>query len=299
MNRVSDTQVELTWEDLRDDARQPRDDGTNPLAPERHYTVWRGTMGSWSSHTPLAGFASTTGTAVNDALRRTTVPVASGTSQYFLVSGVGANIRGTLGNASDGTPRPGLGGVTDLCGPIGYHSSATGWALWRCGQDLNLVNEHNEPVQLSDYRGRVVMLDFSAIWCAPCHAEADALETLHQAYRERDVVVLTILMDEGALGPNWDGRPNYQECVNWGDRSGANPDHTFACWADPVSCTGSPCSSGISQEGWPRYDAHNALPTNVVLDHGHRVVYTAGGYNPPVIASKFNALVGTVDTCLH
>jgi glucose/arabinose dehydrogenase/thiol-disulfide isomerase/thioredoxin len=297
VRRVSPTQVELTWEDLRNDARQPRDDGTNPLAPERVYTVWRGTMGSYGSHTQLAGFSSITGTAVNDALRRTTVPVTSTASQYFLVSGVGSNIRGTLGNDSDGNPRPGIT-ISDLCAQIGFHT-APSWPLFRCGQDMTLVDEHNEPVTLSDYRGRVVMLDFSAIWCAPCHAEADALETLYQAYRERGVVILTVLMDEAALGPNWDGRPTFQECVNWGDRTDPGIDHTFSCLADPVNCTGDPCGAGATQEGWPKYDAHNALPTNVVLDHGHRVVYTGAGYNPSAIAARFNALVGTTDSCLH
>jgi len=293
----SSSEVVVTWEDLREDARQPKDDGVNALPPARTYTVWRGTMGSYTGHTIVSGFSSITGTTVNDALRQTTVPVTAGTSQYFLVSGIGDNIRGTLGNGASG-PRPGLGAVIDLCVPTGYHQAPT-WSLWKCGQDFTLVDEHNHTRSLSEFRGRVVLLDFSAWWCGPCHSEADVLESLYQAYKDRGVEILTLMMDEEVVGPDWNGRPNYQDCVNWADRSGANPDHTFECWADPPTCTTDPCGAGTTQEGWPRYDAWNALPTNVVLDQAHRVVYTAAGYSAAAISQRFNALVGATDSCLH
>ena len=61
-----------------------------------------------------------------------------------------------------------------------------------------------------------------------------------------------------------------------------------------------PCvGSDTSQQSWWRYNAHGALPTNVILDRGMRVIYTDAGYAETTIRNKLTALVGAADTCLH
>ena len=51
-------------------------------------------------------------------------------------------------------------------------------------------------VQLSDYRGQVVVLNFWASWCIPCRDEAPVIEKLHREYRGRDVVFLGVNMQD-------------------------------------------------------------------------------------------------------
>lgn len=45
---------------------------------------------------------------------------------------------------------------------------------------------------LSDFRGKVVILNFWASWCDPCKEEAPLLQELSKEYEARDVVVLGV-----------------------------------------------------------------------------------------------------------
>lgn len=287
----SENEVEVSWEDLRSDAYQPRDDGADPLLPEREYSVWMGDLGNFYSHAVVDGLGATPGTAVNDALRSATFDSGEG-NKYFLVSARGANLEGSLGTDSSGTERPGYT-VTDLCENIGLHAEPD-FDLFTCGQNFTLVDEQGEEQSLYEWRGHPMMLDFSAEWCPPCRAEADVLENLHDDYKDRGVKVLTVLFDEESNGPNWVGRPTPAECQVWSDREDPNPDHTFPCWVDSLT-DGPP----YERQAWPLYNKFNSVPTNVVIDRGLRVVYTTGGYPESTIREKLDALVGTTDSCLH
>jgi thiol-disulfide isomerase/thioredoxin len=52
-----------------------------------------------------------------------------------------------------------------------------------------------EAVDLSQYRGRFVWVDFSAPWCGPCNGQAPALQKLEQTYAGK-VVFLTLLQSD-------------------------------------------------------------------------------------------------------
>jgi len=62
--------------------------------------------------------------------------------------------------------------------------------------DLTLKAIHGKPVSLSDYRGKVVLLDFWATWCPPCLKEIPQYIELYDAYKSRGLAVIGISMDE-------------------------------------------------------------------------------------------------------
>jgi|GEM_PF-2418395 len=51
-----------------------------------------------------------------------------------------------------------------------------------------LVNSDGQKKTLNDYRGKIVIMDFWATWCAPCVAAQPALQSIHEKYK--DVAVL-------------------------------------------------------------------------------------------------------------
>jgi peroxiredoxin len=53
-----------------------------------------------------------------------------------------------------------------------------------------------KPVALSAYRGKVVLIDFWASWCAPCLAQMPHLIALQARYRARGLQIVGISMDD-------------------------------------------------------------------------------------------------------
>jgi len=58
--------------------------------------------------------------------------------------------------------------------------------------DFSATTVTGEAVQLSNYRGDVVMLNFWATWCPPCRAEMPAIDAAYQRYRTQGFTVLAI-----------------------------------------------------------------------------------------------------------
>ena len=54
-----------------------------------------------------------------------------------------------------------------------------------------------EPVDLGDFEGKLVVLDFWATWCKPCFEVMPSLQRLHDSYAEKGLVVLGVSIDEG------------------------------------------------------------------------------------------------------
>ncbi len=63
--------------------------------------------------------------------------------------------------------------------------------------DFTLNDLDGRQISLSDYKGKVVFIDFWATWCPPCRASIPEVERLYQEFaNDEDVVILGINLQE-------------------------------------------------------------------------------------------------------
>ncbi|MFT3996161.1 MAG: TlpA disulfide reductase family protein [Asticcacaulis sp.] len=62
--------------------------------------------------------------------------------------------------------------------------------------DIAFVDGAGKTVHLSDFKGRVVVLNVWATWCAPCKVEMPTLSNLQKLYDPQKVLVLPLSIDK-------------------------------------------------------------------------------------------------------
>jgi peroxiredoxin len=61
---------------------------------------------------------------------------------------------------------------------------------------FTLKDMHGKDVRLSDYKGKVILLNFWATWCGPCKYEIPAFVELQTKYKDQGFVVLGVSTDD-------------------------------------------------------------------------------------------------------
>jgi peroxiredoxin len=61
--------------------------------------------------------------------------------------------------------------------------------------DFQLPDLNDKDIRLSDYRGKVVFLNFWATWCKPCREEMPSMEVLYKNFEKDGLVILAVSID--------------------------------------------------------------------------------------------------------
>lgn len=110
-----------------------------------------------------------------------------------------------------------------------------------------------QTVALSDYRGRVVLLDFWASWCGPCLQEMPFLVELQNAHADSEMIVLAVNIDNKAANAR-----------RFLEKLPAQP--AFPILLDPGKTIP------------PLYDLE-AMPTTVLIDRGGNIRFRHNGFS--------------------
>ncbi|MBN2266348.1 MAG: TlpA family protein disulfide reductase, partial [Candidatus Aminicenantes bacterium] len=130
--------------------------------------------------------------------------------------------------------------------------------------DFRLLDQANKRRTLSTYRGKVVLIDFSTMWCSYCRGEAVELQQLYLKYRKRGFVVLNVLAQNYATNPI---RPS--DCKTWADAYKI----TFPVLADLFWGVFNP------YYGFPQT---RRIPNNVLIDKAGKIRWKKLGYSATI-----------------
>jgi cytochrome c biogenesis protein CcmG, thiol:disulfide interchange protein DsbE len=60
---------------------------------------------------------------------------------------------------------------------------------------VDVIRSDTELKTLSDYRGKVILLNIWATWCEPCKKEMPSMEALHRDLKDRGLAVVAVSVD--------------------------------------------------------------------------------------------------------
>jgi len=118
--------------------------------------------------------------------------------------------------------------------------------------DFSLTTQSGETLSLEAQRGKVVMINFWASWCAPCRDEMPLLDEIHDDYKDSDFTLFGINVEQ-----------NPEAAHQFLEKVGVS----FPILFDS--------QSQVSR------DYHvNAMPTTVMVDRAGQVRYVNRGFRP-------------------
>lgn len=134
-------------------------------------------------------------------------------------------------------------------------SGADARAAGKAAADFSLRDLNNTTQTLSQYKGKVVLLNFWATWCGPCQVEMPHLQKLYTDLGPKGFVVIGISTDDAKSA------------------AGVKPIVKSKGLTYPVLLDQQ--TSVVSQ-----YNPAKTLPFNVLVDRKGDIVSVFSGYNP-------------------
>ena len=142
-----------------------------------------------------------------------------------------------------------------------------------CGQtpgehpcDFTFVDQSGNAWTLYDHIGKVIVIDFSTMWCGVCNNIASKGDEFMQTYNMQNFVWVTVLVEDSTRNP-----PDADDLTHWVDTYNISAPVLAGNRADVVDLT--------AETGYPI----TAWPTLVVIDRNMVLYRGINGWNEAVV----------------
>ncbi len=139
-------------------------------------------------------------------------------------------------------------------GAKGASAPVAGHGAGQVAEDFSIRDIQGQEVRLSEFSGKVVLIDFWATWCVPCCAEIPLLQQIYDKYRDQGFTVIGVSMD----GPETEA-----QVLPFVQRTGL----TFPIAVDEETRVAN------------QYNPAKAAPLSVLIDRTGRIYRTREGYS--------------------
>ena len=132
--------------------------------------------------------------------------------------------------------------------------------------DFSLIDQDGNTFQLYDNYGKVILLDFSAMWCGVCQNIGVHAQEYTEEFGDYDFIWVTILID------NFQGSPPTEiEIDSWCDTHGIED--------SPVLSGDRSMIDGTGEAGWPI----SSWPTIVIIDREMKISNGINGWSEQLV----------------
>lgn len=123
--------------------------------------------------------------------------------------------------------------------------------------DFSIVDAEGKPATLASFKGKPIVIDFWATWCAPCQMSLPSIKKLADQYKDKGLVILAINV--------WDEKPAFDKWVK------DHPEYgVFTILRDPAT--------GRRQAIASRLFHISGIPTQFVIDRDGKIAASFVGY---------------------
>jgi len=147
--------------------------------------------------------------------------------------------------------------------------SDTGVNIGFIATNFSEQNSNGDQVTLDQFRGNVIILTFSTMWCGPCRMETSELVEIYNQYKEQGLEIFQIIYqdEEGHAA-------DLSDLARWIDEFGI----IFTVCTDP------------NQSTVNTYQ-FSSLPFNIVIDRDFVIRFRNSGYAPGELADQIQTLL--------
>ena len=160
-------------------------------------------------------------------------------------------------------------------GPSALSAGARPQKLGQPVTDIHGIDADGAPISLAKFKGKVILLDVSTMWCVFCKQDAAPLQYLYQTYRPKGLAVLTCLTED----------VNGAAVTQAGLKQWVGTYHL----TQPVMNDASGTYDGVAEKVYAR--VVGGFPTLVLIDREFKVQYMQGGLDLPAVTAKIEALL--------